>query len=209
MVVGGGYIATELSQILSTLGSKVTILVRRCVLSTFDSELANYQMENLEKSGIGFICGELTKIEKNTEGTFTVTRKDGGTQTVDAVLMAVGRVGNIKGSGILEHTDIKTVPGMDTIKVDEFENTNVKGVYAVGDVNGKIALTPVAIRAGRCLAERLFNGKTTLKVDYENIPSVIFSHPPIGSVGLSEDKAIQKYGSTNIKVYKTSFTSML
>lgn len=89
------------------------------------------------------------------------------------------------------------------IVVDDFENTDAKGVYALGDVTGKLNLTPVAVKAGRILSERLFNGKSDWKMDYTNVPSVIFAHPPIGSVGLSEQKAVQKYGIDNIKIYKS------
>uniref|UniRef100_F7IAX6 Glutathione reductase, mitochondrial n=1 Tax=Callithrix jacchus TaxID=9483 RepID=F7IAX6_CALJA len=94
------------------------------------------------------------------------------------------------------------------IIVDEFQNTNVKGIYAVGDVCGKALLTPVAIAAGRKLAHRLFENKEDSKLDYNNIPTVVFSHPPIGTVGLTEDEAIHKYGKENVKIYSTSFTPM-
>uniref|UniRef100_A0AC11CMI8 Uncharacterized protein n=1 Tax=Ovis aries TaxID=9940 RepID=A0AC11CMI8_SHEEP len=94
------------------------------------------------------------------------------------------------------------------IIVDEFQNTNVKGVYAVGDVCGKALLTPVAIAAGRKLAHRLFECKEDSKLDYDNIPTVVFSHPPIGTVGLTEDEAIYKYGKENVKTYSTTFTPM-
>ncbi|XP_004408340.1 PREDICTED: glutathione reductase, mitochondrial isoform X3 [Odobenus rosmarus divergens] len=94
------------------------------------------------------------------------------------------------------------------IIVDEFQNTSVKGVYAVGDVCGKALLTPVAIAAGRKLAHRLFECKEDSKLDYDNIPTVVFSHPPIGTVGLTEDEAIYKYGKENVKTYSTTFTPM-
>uniref|UniRef100_A0A8D2DJU7 Glutathione reductase, mitochondrial n=1 Tax=Sciurus vulgaris TaxID=55149 RepID=A0A8D2DJU7_SCIVU len=94
------------------------------------------------------------------------------------------------------------------IIVDEFQNTNVKGVYAVGDVCGKALLTPVAIAAGRKLAHRLFECKEDSKLDYDNIPTVVFSHPPIGTVGLTEDEAVNKYGKENVKIYSTTFTPM-
>lgn len=91
-----------------------------------------------------------------------------------------------------------------TIITDEYQNTTAKGVVALGDVDGRISLTPVAVRAGRVVAERLFNNRPNLKVDYTNIPSVIFSHPPIGSVGLSEEKAIEVHGKG--KIYLTSLS---
>lgn len=94
------------------------------------------------------------------------------------------------------------------IQVDEYQNTVVEGIYALGDVTGEKELTPVAIKAGRTLSERLFNGKTTAKMDYSTIPTVVFSHPAIGTVGLTEEQAIKEYGQDQIKVYKSSFTSM-
>ena len=109
------------------------------------------------------------------------------------------------------------------IAVDEYQNTSAEGVYAVGDVCGKWLLTPVAIAAGRKLAHRLFDGQTTLKQDYHNIPTVVFSHPTIGmvhhlncrgficaigTVGFTEDEAVAKYGKDNIKIYKSKFTNM-
>jgi len=118
-------------------------------------------------------------------------------------MMAVGRSSNVEGLD-LQNTDVTLRPNK-VIDTDEYQNTTAKGVYAVGDVDGKVALTPVAIRAGRTVAERVFNNRTDLKVDFTNIPSVIFSHPPIGSVGLSEDKAKEIYGRENINVYKTEF----
>jgi glutathione reductase (NADPH) len=94
------------------------------------------------------------------------------------------------------------------IDVDKFQNTNVKGIYAVGDNTGAVELTPVAVAAGRRLSERLFNNKPDEHLDYSNIATVVFSHPPIGTVGLTEPEAIEKFGADNVKVYKSSFTAM-
>ncbi len=90
------------------------------------------------------------------------------------------------------------------IDVDKFQNTNVKGIYAVGDNTGAVELTPVAVAAGRRLSERLFNNKPDEHLDYSNIATVVFSHPPIGTVGLTEPEAIEKFGADNVKVYKSS-----
>ena len=107
----------------------------------------------------------------------------------------------------MKKTNIKNDKGF--ITVDEFQNTTVKGVYAIGDVtNNGYALTPVAIRAGRILAERIFNNKPHLKMVYENISTVIFSHPPIGTVGLSEEEAKRRFGETNIVAYRSTFVNM-
>lgn len=122
----------------------------------------------------------------------------------DQVLFAIGRRANV-GSLNLNVTGVETTESGDII-VNEYQDTNVPGIHALGDVCGKHTLTPVAIAAGRKLAERLFAGKTDSKLDYSNIPSVIFSHPTAGSVGLTEIEAREMY--SDIKVYKTNFTNM-
>jgi len=94
------------------------------------------------------------------------------------------------------------------VQVDEFQNTSVKGVYALGDVCGHVELTPVAIAAGRKLSDRLFNNKPSAKLDYDNVPTVIFSHPPIGTIGLSERDAVAKYGRDRVTYYQAKFTNM-
>jgi glutathione reductase (NADPH) len=124
----------------------------------------------------------------------------------DQVISAIGRLPNVE-SLRLGAAGIK-LGKINEIVTDDFENTSVAGVYALGDVNGKPALTPVAIAAGRQLADRLFGGKPDAHLDYSNIPSVVFSHPPIGSVGLSEDEARKQYGDA-VKVRRTRFTPML
>ena len=201
------HIATELSQILAVFGSETTIIVRNCLLSTFDQELAGFQMANFDHLGIEFQCGELARVDKNADGTLQATYTNGKKKEFDCILMAVGRTSNVEGLG-LEDTDV-TIGTNDVVITDEYNNTTADGVYAVGDVDGRIALTPVAIRAGRTLSERIFNNRPGLKVDYTNVPSVIFSHPPIGSVGLSEEKAVEIHGRKNISVYKTQFGSMI
>jgi len=120
--------------------------------------------------------------------------------------MAVGRLPDTNRFGI-QNTEVALDKKAQVI-VDEFHNTNVNGVYAIGDCIGKIQLTPVAIREGRILSERLFNGQTDLKMDYENVPSVIFSHPPVASCGLSEEQAIKQYGEENISVHRSNFRNM-
>lgn len=179
--------------------------MRGCLLSTFDQELASFQVDNLEDIGIKFQCGQTNRIDKNADGSLKATFENGETKEFDTILMAIGRSSNTQGLD-LHNTDIKLNPNK-VIETDEYQNTSVKGVYAVGDVDGRIALTPVAIRAGRTVAERIFNNRTDLKVDFTNIPSVIFSHPPIGSVGLSEEEAKKVHGKENIKIYKTEFGS--
>jgi glutathione reductase (NADPH) len=125
---------------------------------------------------------------------------------VDALIWAIGREPssgklNLAAAGV--ETDSKGY-----IRVDKYQNTNVAGVYAVGDITGAVELTPVAVAAGRRLSERLFNNKPEEHLDYDLIPTVVFSHPPIGTIGLTEPQAIAKYGEADVKIYKTSFTSM-
>lgn len=127
----------------------------------------------------------------------------GGSGGFDSVIWAVGRAPNTC-SLKLGQAGIKMLPN-GIIPVDQFEQTNVAGVYAIGDITGKAALTPVATAAGRRLAERLFNNKPNSKVDYENIPSVIFSHPPIATVGLTEAQAREQLGR-EVTVFKSMFT---
>ena len=121
-------------------------------------------------------------------------------------MWAVGRVANT-GSLELEAAGVR-LDGEGNIAADAYENTNVAGVYAFGDVNGKRALTPVAIAAGRALAERLFGGDADAHLDYANIPSVVFSHPPVGSVGLSEAQARAQYGDA-VGLHMATFVPML
>jgi glutathione reductase (NADPH) len=123
----------------------------------------------------------------------------------DALIWATGRVPNVEGLN-LEAAGVKTHHN-GTLWADEFQNTSVPGVYAIGDVTGRAPLTPVAIAAGRRLARRLFGNEPNCKLDYENIPSVIFSHPPIGTVGLSEAQAREVHGEA-VKVYQTRFSPM-
>lgn len=110
----------------------------------------------------------------------------------------------------LDHTNVKLDQGTGQILVDEFSNTDQKGIYAIGDViKGGVSLTPVAVRAGRILAERVFNQRSNLKMNYQNIATVIFSHPPTGTLGLSAEAAIEKFGADSVKVYKSEFVNML
>nr|CAB3251027.1 glutathione reductase [Phallusia mammillata] len=216
VVVGAGYIAVEIAGILRSLGSEVRLVIRRHqALRTFDSMISANNMVAMEDMGIAVDkFSKVQNVTKDANGKLVVTIKsaptDGAEETkvvedVDCLIWAIGRHPN---------TDFgvdKIGIELDTrgnIKVDEFQNTSVPGVYAVGDVQGKALLTPVAIAAGRRLAHRLFDGKTDLKLDYNNIPTVVFSHPPIGTVGVTEDEARKAHGDENIKIYTSSFNPM-
>uniref|UniRef100_A0A2R9B3V6 Glutathione reductase, mitochondrial n=1 Tax=Pan paniscus TaxID=9597 RepID=A0A2R9B3V6_PANPA len=148
-----------------------------------------------------------------SDGFFQLEELPSRSVIVGAGYIAVEMAGILSALGSKTSLMIRHDKGIQTddkghIIVDEFQNTNVKGIYAVGDVCGKALLTPVAIAAGRKLAHRLFEYKEDSKLDYNNIPTVVFSHPPIGTVGLTEDEAIHKYGIENVKTYSTSFTPM-
>ena len=207
-VIGAGYIAVEVAGVLNALGSDTHLFVRKNrPLRTFDKDIVDVLVDEMAKSGPTLHThANATEVVKNADDSLTISFDNGETITVDCLIWAIGRAANTSGFG-LEKTGVKlTEKG--TIYSDEFENTSVPGIYALGDVTGKLDLTPVAVKAGRQLSERLFNNKADAKLDYTDVATVVFSHPVIGSVGLTEEKAIAKYGAENIKVYKSSFTPM-
>ena len=207
-VIGAGYIAVEVAGVLNALGSDTHLFVRKNrPLRTFDKDIVDVLVDEMAKSGPTLHThANATEVVKNADDSLTISFDNGETITVDCLIWAIGRAANTSGFG-LEKTGVKlTEKG--TIYSDEFENTSVPGIYALGDVTGKLDLTPVAVKAGRQLSERLFNNKADAKLDYTDVATVVFSHPVIGSVGLTEEKAIAKYGEENIKVYKSSFTPM-
>ena len=207
-VIGAGYIAVEVAGVLNALGSDTHLFVRKDrPLRTFDKDIVDVLVDEMAKSGPTLHThANVTEVVKNADDSLTISFDNGETITVDCLIWTIGRAANTSGFG-LEKTGVKlTEKG--TIYSDEFENTSVPGIYALGDVTGKLDLTPVAVKAGRQLSERLFNNKADAKLDYTDVATVVFSHPVIGSVGLTEEKAIAKYGEENITVYKSSFTPM-
>jgi len=208
LVIGAGYIATELAGVLHGLGSKVTMLLRKDkLLRTFDHSINALLMEQMEASGIDIIKNALLTelLEQDDEIGF----KDANgeiTAGFDCIIWAIGRHTHIEPLG-LQNTAID-IDAKGFIVTDKYQNTSAAGVYAVGDVTAAAPLTPVAIAAGRRLSERLFNNKPDSYLDYSNIPTVVFSHPPIGTVGLTEAEARNAYGD-EIKVYLSRFTNML
>lgn len=207
-VIGAGYIAVEVAGVLNALGSDTHLFVRKDrPLRTFDKDIVDVLVDEMAKSGPTLHThANVTEVVKNADDSLTISFDNGETITVDCLIWAIGRAANTSGFG-LEKTGVKLTE-KETIYSDEFENTSVPGIYALGDVTGKLDLTPVAVKAGRQLSERLFNNKADAKLDYTDVATVVFSHPVIGSVGLTEEKAIAKYGAENIKVYKSSFTPM-
>ncbi|KNE84966.1 glutathione-disulfide reductase [Aggregatibacter aphrophilus] len=208
-VVGAGYIAVELAGVLNSLGVETHLFVRKhAPLRNFDPMMAETLIESMQQEGITLHTHAIPKeVVKNTDGSVTLNLEDGRAQRVDCLIWAIGR------EPATDKINLQAV-GVETnergfIKVDKYQNTNVPGIYAVGDIiEGGIELTPVAVAAGRRLSERLFNNKPNEHLDYRLVPSVVFSHPPIGTVGLTEPQAIAQYGAENVKVYKSSFTSM-
>lgn len=206
-ILGAGYIAVELAGVLHTFGVKTDLFVRRDrPLRGFDSYIVEGLVKEMERTNLPLHTHKVpVKLEK-TAGGITIYFDDFSRHTASKVIWATGRRPNVKGLQ-LEKAGV-TLNERGFIQVDEYQNTVVEGIYALGDVTGEKELTPVAIKAGRTLSERLFNGKTTAKMDYSTIPTVVFSHPAIGTVGLTEEQAIKEYGQDQIKVYKSSFASM-
>lgn len=207
-IIGGGYIAVEVAGVLNALGSDTHLFVRKDrPLRTFDKDIIDVLVNEMAKSGPTLHThANATEVVKNADDSLTISFDNGETVTVDCLIWAIGRAANTSGFG-LEKTGVELTE-RGNIYSDAFENTSVPGIYALGDVTGKLDLTPVAVKAGRQLSERLFNNKADAKLDYTDVATVVFSHPVIGSVGLTEEKAIAKYGAENIKVYKSSFTPM-
>ena len=164
-------------------------------------------MEEMGKTGLNLHIHKIPqRIEKLANDQLKISFEDGSSHIAQHIIWAIGRKPNVQDLN-LEAVGV-TLNERGFIAVDEFQNTLVPGIYALGDVTGEKELTPVAIKAGRTLAERLFNGKKDAKMDYSNIPTVVFSHPAIGTVGLTEEQAVKTYGADNIHVYTSSFTSM-
>jgi len=208
VIVGGGYIAVEIAGVLNALGSEVDILLRSdLLLSPFDPLIRDTVREQMQQDGIGIHSNvNLSTVTLGKNDKLVMVSEDGPELGgYDCLIWAIGRIPN---------TDQLNLEGIDLIcdvrgfiPVDEYQNTNIDNIYAIGDVTGKATLTPVAIAAGRKLAERLFAGKADSKLDYDNIASVVFTHPPVGTVGLTEPQAREKYGD-QVKIYQTKFTGM-
>ena len=207
-VVGAGYIAVELAGVLNALGADVTMLLRReHLLRGFDAMLRESLMEEMLNAGVNIQAGtQVAAVVRQDDGSLRIEcgndqRLDG----FDQLIWAIGRAPatahlNLAAAGV-ETDDAGYIP------TDRYEATNVQGIYAVGDVNGKIALTPVAIAAARRLADRLFGGMSDRHLSYDGVPSIVFSHPPIGTVGLTEEQARAQHGDA-VKVYSSRFTPM-
>ena len=208
-VVGAGYIAVEVAGVLHALGSETHLFVRKhAPLRNFDPMLSEALMESMATDGPSLHTHSIPEsVTKNADGSLTLKLENGESYEVDTLIWAIGRRPSTDKIG-LENTDVK-LNDKGYVVVDAQQNTTAPGIYCVGDIiEGGIELTPVAVKAGRLLSERLFNGMTDAKMDYRLVPTVVFSHPAIGTMGLTEPEAIAQYGEENVKVYNSGFTSM-
>ncbi|MFM2486194.1 glutathione-disulfide reductase [Celerinatantimonas yamalensis] len=207
-VVGAGYIAVELAGVLHALGSKTHLAVRKhAPLRDFDPMLHETLVEIMAEEGPTLHTHSTPKqLKKQTDGSLQLTFENGNSLEVDCVIWAIGREPNTDQLNLAAAGVAADDSGY--IHVNEYSTTNVENIYALGDVIGKIELTPVAVKAGRLLSERLFNNKPTAKMDYDLVPSVVFSHPVIGTIGLTEPQARAQFGDDQIKVYTSSFAAM-
>ena len=208
VIVGAGYIATEFAGVMNALGSEVTLILRKdTVLRAFDHTLREVVMSEMHTSGIRILPQtQIDQIISGDDARLRIECTGEPLDSIDCLIWAIGRESNVTGLGLTEAGITTDDDGF--IPTDPFQNTTTENVYAVGDVTGRQALTPVAIAAGRRLADRLFDNQPDAHLAYDNIPSVIFSHPPIGTVGLTEHEAISTFGEHNIKIYQNRFTDM-
>ena len=208
-IIGSGYIGVELAGILNSLGSETHLLMRGIrPLSRFDNVLGDTLLEIMQQQGIHIHKNHKAQaINLHSDGRKSIVCQSGSIiQDIDVIITAVGRTPR---TATLNLEKVKvTTDQRGLILVDSFQNTTTKSIYAIGDVTNAPALTPVAIAAGRRLADRLFGRQPDACLNYDNICTVIFSHPPIGTVGLSEKEAIKQYGKDLIKIYQTRFTPM-
>ena len=206
-IVGSGYVACELASAFHELGSEVELFVRKDHLLThFDVMLGKSLMREMHAEGIIIHPHVIPAAVRGQSALKTLVAADGREFSgFDCLLWAIGRSANLSGLD-LNVTGV-ALDARNFVITDGFQNTNVSGVYAIGDVTGRAALTPVAIAAGRRLSDRLFGGKHERRLEYDMIPTVVFTHPPIGTVGLSESEARAKYGDA-VKVYVADFTPM-
>jgi len=207
-IVGGGYIAVELAGIFAALGSKVSLVARGArLLREFDTMLGEALMSAMRAEGSEVLTETHPKaVRRLNAERLELELQDGRhIAPVDAVLWAIGRTAVVQDLALHEAGVALDARGF--IATDDYQGTNVPGIYAIGDVCGRVQLTPVAIAAGRRLSDRLFGGKSDRRLHYHNVPTVIFSHPPIGTVGLSEAAARAAHGDA-VRVYTVSFVPM-
>lgn len=206
-IIGGGYIGVELSGVLRALGSEVTLLARdQRLLRDFDVMVGEILAVEMQRQGIDVRFEQhVSGLQQRPDGLAVQLRDAAPCSGFDTVIWAIGRTPNTV--GLRPERAGLTLECDGAIAVDDYQNTTVPGIYALGDVTGKLPLTPVAIAAGRALAERLFENRPTRRIDYTTVPSVIFAHPPIAVVGLTEAQAVAAHGAA-VTIYETAFTPM-
>lgn len=206
-IVGGGYVAVEFACVMRSLGCKVDLLVREHLLAGFDNELVETLALQMQSRGIRMLRDTRINTALGTPGAITLEAADGSEYGIyDAVLWAIGRAANSGDIG-LEAMGV-ACDEHGHVLVDAFQNTSVPGIYAVGDVTDRRALTPVAVAAGRALADRLVGGDAEAMFDGSVIPSVVFAEPPLGMVGLTEQQARGRYGDA-VSVHTGRYTPLL
>ena len=208
-IVGSGYIAIELTGIFAALGSRVTLVLRgETMLKQFDSMIGESMQKILRDDGVSIVTQAWpSALDRGAGGHLGLSLRDGRRlEPFDTVLWAIGRAPAVEELE-LERAGVQ-LDAYGFIVTDKYQTTSAAGVYAIGDVTGRAPLTPVAIAAGRRLSDRLFGGRSDRHLDYHNIPTVIFGHPPIGTVGLTEAAARDDYGDEAVNVFRSSFIPM-
>jgi glutathione reductase (NADPH) len=208
-VLGSSYIGIELASIFCGLGSHTTLVLRgERPLRNFDAMLGETILEILREEGVQIVTNAmLGSVERGAHGALELEVGRGARLgPFDCVLWAIGRVAQTADLG-LERAGVK-LDREGFIATDLYQATSAEGIYALGDVAGRAPLTPVAIAAGRRLADRVFGGQAGRHLDYENIPTVIFGRPPLGTVGLSEEAARARFGAQQVRVYRAGFVAL-
>ena len=207
-IVGSGYIAVEFAGVFSGLGSHTTLVARgNRLLKNFEHRLGDHLASTMRDEGVDIVTQATpTALTRDASGSLRLELADGRRLgPFDSVIWAIGRIAAVAGLGLEQLRVVRDAAGF--VHTDAYQETNVSGLYAIGDVTGRASLTPVAIAAGRRLADRVFGGQQDRRLDYENIPTVVFSHPPLGTVGLTEAEARRQHGVA-VKVYTSSFVPL-
>jgi glutathione reductase (NADPH) len=208
-VAGSGYIAIEVAGILAALGSKTTLVLRgESCLRGFDAMIGQATLKIFRDEGIEVVTGATPEaLARNADGALELTVRDGRSlKPFDTVIWAIGR-GPVSDELGLEQAGVE-LDSSGYITTDKYQVTGAASIFAIGDITGRAQLTPVAIAAGRRLSDRVFGGQTDRHLDYDNIPTVVFGHPPIGTVGMTEAAARDQYGDAAVTVFTSSFVPM-
>lgn len=205
IIAGGGYIATEFASIFNGLGAEVTQLYRgHQILRGFDRDVREFVSEELVKTGIAIRYNTIIERIEKAGDCLMATLSDGRQLEVDAVIYAIGRTPMSRGLG-LEEAGVE-IDARGAVVVNDQYQTSVPHIYALGDVTNRVNLTPVALAEGHVLADRLYGGRSDRDVNYDNIPTAVFSIPPVATCGLTEEEARKRFGKVDI--YRSSFKAM-